>query len=264
MDPYTKLPRVPLLYSRQNLILTRCQGKRVLHLGCVDAGLLEERFARGELFHQKLHHVASELWGVDIDGSGITFLRDHGFANLVMADVCRIDDLSQIPRGVFDILVAGEVVEHLDNPGVFLDNLKTFMTHDHTELIITVPNAFRIDSLLWLLRGVEYVHPDHNFWFSYVTATNLLRKRGFMLTELYVYVLGQVGILPRARRQHASDIGQSTELNVGVHDHSTMSLSKRIPVYLLSVPRRLLASFLYNRTPFWGDGLILVSKLTTH
>jgi len=263
MNPYTPLPRIPLLPGRQELILDHCRGKKVLHLGCVDAGLVQARFARGELMHQKLARVADQLWGADVDSTGIAFLQDQGFANLHVGDICEMNDLSVFRQQAFEVIVASEVVEHLQNPGLFLSRTRELMVPERTELIITVPNAFRIDTLIWLLRGIEYVHPDHNYWFSYVTATNLVRKSGLTITELYAYTLQPSGILPGKGRQ-APVHGSPTNGHASVHcDYAEPTLPQRASAYLKSVPKRLLVSFLYSRTPFWGDGLILVTKVAT-
>ncbi len=84
MNPYIRLPKVQVVNGRQELIVNRCRDKKVLHLGCVDVGLLSERFPSGGLLHQQLAAVAGELWGVDIDTDGVSFLRSQGFNNLVV------------------------------------------------------------------------------------------------------------------------------------------------------------------------------------
>ncbi len=187
MNPYIKLPRVPMLRSRQDFVVEKCSGKRVLHLGCVNLGLLEEQFVKQLLTHQKIAHSAVELWGVDIDGEGINFLRERGFEHLFTGDVSALEEIAGLQGETFDIIVATEVMEHLQNPGLFLNSIKSFMAPGKTEFLLSVPNAFRLETLIWLLRGVEYVHPDHNYWFSYLTLTNLLHKNNFDISELYVY-----------------------------------------------------------------------------
>lgn len=187
MNPYIRLPKVPIVTGRQSFVISRCKGKKVLHLGCVDKGLLYERFSSGELLHQKLAEVSSELWGIDIDEDGISFLRSKGFNNLIVGDVCNLDKIPDLQEHIFDVIVASEIIEHLMNPGLFLEAVKKFMRPGHTELIVTVPNAFRLSTLIQLLHGVEYIHPDHNYWFSYATVTNLLKKAGFEIREVYVY-----------------------------------------------------------------------------
>ena len=262
MNPYIRLPRVPLVHSRQALILTKSTGKRVLHLGCVDAGLLHERFQRRELLHQKLADVAHELWGVDIDAEGIAFLRSKGFDHLIQGDICELDKIQALQGQQFDIVVASEVMEHLQNPGLFLQAARTLMIPGHTELIITIPNAFRIDTLLWLLRGVEFVHPDHNYWFSYHTVTNLVRKNGFAVSEVYAYSFQSVGVLPGrvAKFFHRAGDDKIRPGQTATVSSTPSPFLRRVISYARSLPKRLVTSSLYRTTPFWGDGIIIVAQ----
>lgn len=259
MNPYVELPRVPIVTGRQDFVLARCKGKRVLHLGCVDSGLFCERFLSGGLMHQKLAEVTAELWGIDIDAEGISFLQNQGFNNLVTGDVCNLDKIPEFERTCFDVIVASEVIEHVVNPGLFLYAVKNLMIPDHTELVVTVPNAFRIATLIQLLRGVEFVHPDHNYWFSYHTAINLLKKCGFKIEEVYVYSFESTRIFPH---QVSRFVGKkNTNLAASIMAETPSSnIWVRVFGYWKSLPRRLFVRFLYRRTPFWGDGIILVSK----
>lgn len=268
MNSMTKLPVVPLLTGRQDLILARATGRRVLHLGCVDAGLLHARFARHELMHQKLAAVASELWGVDIDQEGIQFLASQGFEHLIAGDICEPSILAQLSGQPFDLVLATEVVEHLPNPVQFLQAARRLLTPGQTELIITVPNAFRIQTLLWLLRGIEYVHPDHNYWFSYVTATNLLRKSGLDVTEVYAYSFQPRAGLPNVARRLLGRPAPAAPTAAAALPAAANSVSPHLLGrgldYVRSLPKRLLASALYRTTSFWGDGLILVAQAPAH
>ena len=268
MNSMTKLPAVPLLTGRQDLILARATGKRVLHLGCVDAGLLHQRFARQELMHQKLAAVASELWGVDIDQEGIAFLAAQGFGHLIAGDICEPPILAQLSGQPFDLILATEVIEHLPNPVQFLQAARHLLTPGQTELIITVPNAFRIETLLWLLRGIEYVHPDHNYWFSYVTATNLLRKSGLQVTEVFAYSFQPRAGLPNVARRILRRSAPPAPAPAAAPPRAVNGVSPHLLVrgldYVRSLPKRVLASALYRTTPFWGDGLILVAQAPAH
>ena len=262
MNPYIALPRVPVIHGRQGFILKKCTGRRVLHLGCVDAGLLHVRLQRGELMHQKLAHVAGELWGVDIDAEGISFLRDQGFDNLAIGDICELERIQGLEDKKFDVIVASEVVEHLLNPGLFLTSVKALMIPEKTELIVTVPNAFRIATLLSLLRGVEYVHPDHNYWFSYHTITNLLRKCGLEISQVRVYSFQTSRILPGRTKRPLDSFDRCDQ------DEDDLNLSRPSPhlyrqalACLRSFPRRLVGFVLYRTTAFWGDGIIIVARV---
>ena len=260
MNPYIQLPKVPMLRGRQDFVIEKCSGKRVLHLGCVDSGLLEKRFETHTLTHQKMSAVAAELWGVDIDEAGIKFLSERGFEHLYSGDVSTLEELPELQGQVFDIIVATEIVEHLQNPGLFLNSIKPFMVPGKTEFVISVPNAYRIETLLWLLRGVEYVHPDHNYWFSYLTITNLLRKNNYDIRELYVYAsFTEKGIIPGPLKNRE---GSSKSNEKSARTRSSVTFPQRVYQYLISLPKRALSTFLFSRTPFWGDGIIVVSFLS--
>ena len=257
MNPYIKLPKVPIVYGRQNVIITKCKDKQVLHLGCVDEGHLYERFERGELMHQMLAVVSKELWGVDIDTKGIEYLRHQGFENLLVGDVCMLESVEVLRNRVFEVIVASEVIEHLQNPGLFFEGVKRFMIPEETELILTVPNAFRIDNLLWLFRGVEYVHPDHYYWFSYYTVCHFLEKNGFVLKNVMVYSFQRQEILPRV-----SLTPSFTKLDD--FEKTQKSFWGKGKRYIRTLPKYLITRFLLKRTPFWGDGIILIVKVPTY
>jgi hypothetical protein len=213
--------------------------------------------------HQKLSNVASELWGIDIDVEGITYLSSKGFNNLIADDICDLDKIEVLQKRSFDVIVASEIIEHLENPGLFLNSVKGLMVPEKTELIITVPNAFRIDNLIWMFRGVEYVHPDHNYWFSYHTATNLLRKSYFDISELYVYTFQPLRILPnRLHRTVEGKEGVKKNRDTGKERPASKSIFELFYSSLRSLPRRLAVSLLYKKTPFWGDGIIIIAKYT--
>lgn len=271
MNPYLTLPKVPLLFGRQDFLVDVARGQRVLHLGCVDTGLLHERFAQGQLLHQKLAKVATALWGFDIDQAGIDFLRREGFTNLVEGDVSYVDQYAEFKGVAFDVILASEVVEHLQNPGLFLQAVQQLMIPGHTKLVVSVPNAFRIDTLLWLLRGIEYVHPDHNYWFSYLTITNLFKKNNFEIEQVYMYSFHKSNLLPQRfqkyfRRQATTPAmavtpqGAATGAEVPPDSATGSPTHGTLASYARALPRRLLAAFLYGRTPFWGDGLIVVAQ----
>lgn len=234
MDFFIKIPRVPIIEGRKNYVLDYCAGKRVLHVGCVDAGVLAERFQKAELMHQQMEKRAAELWGFDIDAQGIQFLKEQGFTNLLVGDAATVGDTPELQGQTFDVIVTSEVVEHLSNPGLFLDSVQKLMD-SKTDLIITVPNAFRINTLLFLFRGVEYVHPDHNYWFSYHTITTLMKKHGYQIEKVLMYSMQLRPIFFRAP-------------------------GTALWRFILAVPKRLLLRTLYSISPYWGDGIIVVAK----
>ena len=265
MNPYLKLPPTQLLHGRFDFLINISRGKRVLHLGCVDTGLLEERFQRGELLHQKLQTVATDLWGVDLNQEGIEFLQRKGFAQLYTADVSALHEIEALRGQEFDLILAGEIVEHLLNPGLFFNSVAKLMKPGHTRLVVTVPCAFRVSSWLWLLRDVEFVHPDHNYWFSYLTLRNLLVKTGYTLETMHVYSFVLPSLIPRRLRQLSATIPRVGRSAAGDGEQSAAARPARVSLYtkvtrrLLALPRMLFERTLLSFSPFFGDGLIAIA-----
>lgn len=266
MNPYLKLPPTQLLHGRFDFLINISRGQRVLHLGCVDTGLLEERFQRGELLHQKLQAVATDLWGVDVNQEGIEFLQSKGFGQLFTSDVSDLHQIEALREQEFDLILAGEIVEHLLNPGLFFNSVAHLMKPGHTRLVVTVPCAFRVSTWLWLLRGVEFVHPDHNYWFSYLTLRNLLVKTGYTLETMYVYSFVLPSLLPRRLRQQVPAIPKAG-LSVAADGEQggraappRVSFFTKVTRRLTALPRMLLERTLLSFSPFFGDGLIAIAK----
>jgi len=168
--------------NREEEILRLSRGKCVLHLGCVDYPFTK---LRGEqLLHRQLLKVTSDLYGVDASREGVEQLLAEGFSHLMVADVEQMGP-GTIPEKC-DLIIAGEIIEHLACPGAFLRSLKAQMHHD-TQLLLTTPNAFGFKGFVHSLLGREKVHPDHNYYFSHFTISQLLTKFGFQCEETCYY-----------------------------------------------------------------------------
>jgi hypothetical protein len=94
------------------------------------------------------------------------------------------------------VVVAGEIIEHLDAPGPFLRAMREL--HD-TE-------AYRLLNFLAPASGSELVHPDHTAWHSPHTLRNLLERNGCAVEGMAYYqnpaprLGGVVGPLVRGAR----------------------------------------------------------------
>jgi len=84
-------------------------------------------------------NCAKEVWGIDVQKEKINKLRKEGH-KVVFDNVQRLENLKKLNKK-FNVIVAGEIIEHLENPGLFLDNIKNFLNDDGI-LIITTPNIF--------------------------------------------------------------------------------------------------------------------------
>lgn len=209
------------LVQRTEFILNRTRGKSVLHLGCTNYPYTDSSVAEGTLLHAKLAEVTDELVGFDFDERGISELDKFAFGPLHHADLERLEDVA-LDR-VFDVIVAGEMIEHLSNPGLFLRGIARFMS-ESTELIVTTINAYSgMRFFQYALRGrggvAEPVHPDHVAYYSYSTLKLLIERHELNVEEFFFYDLGpehRVHNRPILNFINDVSVGISTQLADGV------------------------------------------------
>ena len=185
-----RVPRARLV-DRLDELRRLTRGRRVIDLGFVDEGQMESKGSRGSWLHAVLAAEARELVGVDADADGVERARAHGY-EAYAADVesrVAIDDLALEPG---DVVVAGELVEHLDRPGDFLEAVKPLVTPDGV-LVLTTPNAHSLTNVLGALAGRELVNPDHVAWLSWRTLATLLGRHGWTIDSLAYYRFPRVG-----------------------------------------------------------------------
>jgi hypothetical protein len=181
------------LVQRVDFIKNASRDKKVLHLGCTNYPYTRDAIRNKMLLHFDLEKTARELYGFDFDQDGLDILAETGSANLYRADLENLDEVPLDQR--FEVIIAGEIIEHLCNPGSFLKGIRRFMSEE-SKLVITTVNAYcAMRFLAYGLRGRggrnEPVHPDHVSYFSFRTLSLLLEKQGFSLDEFYFYDLGK-------------------------------------------------------------------------
>jgi SAM-dependent methyltransferase len=182
----------PKLVQRLDLIRDECRGRKVLHLGCTNYPYTDEAINANMLLHFELESIASDVYGFDFDDRGLRILQEHGSKNLFQADLEKLEDVNCDEK--FEVIVAGEMIEHLNNPGLFLQGVKRFMD-EGTRLIITTINAYcAMRFAVYGLRGrggiAEPVHPDHVAYYSYSTLNLLLKRNNFEVSEFLFYDVG--------------------------------------------------------------------------
>lgn len=178
--------------QRVEFILNAASGKSVLHLGCTNYPYTQDSIDKKMLLHLELQKTAAELYGFDFDQEGIDTLAAAGIGNLYRADLEHLEDVPLNKQ--FDTIIAGEMIEHLMNPGLFLDGIKRFM-HSETHLVITTVNAYAaVRYAPYALRGKggenEPVHPDHVAYYSYRTLSKLVHNAGFEVADFCFYDVG--------------------------------------------------------------------------
>ena len=187
----TENKKIPLV-QRTQFLRDICRGKKVFHLGCTNYPFTDEVIENGSHLHIQLAGVAENLYGMDYDQAGIEKLKSKGFDHIYRGDLEKLEEVAL--EETFDVIIAGEMIEHLNNPGLFLNGVKRFM-NEKTDLVITTINAYSgLRFAYYFLRGDggkrEAVHEDHVAYYSYSTLNLLLRRHNLKVNEFLFYDLG--------------------------------------------------------------------------
>jgi hypothetical protein len=131
--------------------------------------------------------TASSVVGVDnsplLPAQGID--TPNG-GRIVHADIFDLAPLVE-RHGRPDVVVAGELIEHLPDMLGFLRSLAECVSLAGSEFIFSTPNACCWHNVVVGLTGRESTHKDHLQIYSYKTLRTLFDRAGVELTELIPY-----------------------------------------------------------------------------
>jgi 2-polyprenyl-3-methyl-5-hydroxy-6-metoxy-1,4-benzoquinol methylase len=184
-----RTPRARLV-DRVDALLELVRDRRVIDIGFADEGMMVAKRAHRTWLHEILAEAARECVGIDADADAVTRAQELGFT----AHVANVEDEAELRALALepaDVVVAGELIEHLDRPGAFIDAVATLLAPGGA-LVLTTPNAYSLTNVLGAVAGRELVNPDHVGWYSWRTLVTLLARHGWRLDELSYYPFPRV------------------------------------------------------------------------
>ncbi len=169
--------------TRADAILQWVKGPNVLDVGC--AGHAVEPGSTYWL-HGRLRAAFAQVVGIDSSAEHTALLRTLGYPNIHLQDA----ETFNLPER-FDTIVAGELIEHLANPGLFLIRAREHLA-PAGRVVLTTPYPFSLLYTLYALVKFPRTcqNPQHTCWFCPRTLTELatrarLRVVHFDLIEDY-------------------------------------------------------------------------------
>ena len=161
--------------DKDDLIVDLCRGRSVLDIGCIDHSA-ETALGLGDRWlHHRIGEAATEAVGLDILAEEAAKLNDLGY------DI-RAGDATAFDLGrTFDVIVSGDIVEHLDNVGLFLGCVRRHLADDG-RFVMTTPNAFNIEQAARILfLGDVRVHEQHVAYYDPTVMFELVHRCGFAI-----------------------------------------------------------------------------------
>lgn len=129
--------------------------------------------------HAQFEAVARYCMGIDIVADEIARWSARGH-DVIVADA---EDFA-VDRE-FDIIIAADLIEHLANPGRFLERARSHL-RPYGRLCIVTPNAHSLNNVFKSLLGLRIAsNPEHTCWYDRTTLRQLLARYGFRPVEEY-------------------------------------------------------------------------------
>lgn len=166
--------RGDLVDDRVSYLCELAPGKRVLDVGVV--AHFFEASASDNWLHGKLCGVAKSCVGVDVLAEDISRLRQKGY------DVRQWDVVQEPLNEKFELIIMGELIEHVPMPYSVLCNAARMLEDDGT-LVLTTPNPWYVNAIIKNLKnGTPFTDSaDHICWYDPSTLYELGQRCGFEL-----------------------------------------------------------------------------------
>jgi 2-polyprenyl-3-methyl-5-hydroxy-6-metoxy-1,4-benzoquinol methylase len=148
--------------------------------------------------------------GIEIDPKAAECARRSCRA-VYVRDLNASDWAFDLPAGSFDVVLFGDVLEHLIDPVSALLAVKKVLDSDGT-LIVSLPNVVHWITRLKLLRGQFDYEPcgtlDHTHlrFFTVQTSQELLRRTGYNISKFHAAIGGRMSGHFRPAWQYLADL----------------------------------------------------------
>ncbi len=169
---------------------------RVLDVGC-STGYLAERMQK----------QGSTVVGLDVDERSAELARQ--FCEAVYVGDVETMELPFEP-GTFDVILCGDLIEHLRDPQAFLARIRPFL-RPGGRLVLSTPNianwAMRLSLLFGRFRYTEWgiLDQTHTHLFTRKTLEETLRAAGYRITDLRLHRAGAGALHPSSRGPRPRD-----------------------------------------------------------
>lgn len=125
-----------------------------------------------------------ELAGIELNEDAVQVMRNKGYN----AHACSASAEYPFEDAHFDLVFAGEVVEHVFDPDAMLRECRRVLTRSGT-LVITTPNLLAWHNRILMLLGVTPFFVEHSYVETYGPMYSLLKRPSVPVGHLRIYNL---------------------------------------------------------------------------
>jgi 2-polyprenyl-3-methyl-5-hydroxy-6-metoxy-1,4-benzoquinol methylase len=148
---------------------------KILEIGCCEGSF------------RQLCSKPCEYWGIEPFENAAEIAKTK-LNKVLVGFYNEVED--KIPDSYFDLVIANDVIEHIEQPWDFLQSLKKKMTRN-ASLVISIPNVRYYDNLRELLRRKDWEYKDcgilditHLRFFTEKSIIRLLNENGFEIEKM--------------------------------------------------------------------------------
>lgn len=152
-------------------------GQRVLDVGCVNHE--GSTMADPRWLHRHIAEVSKECLGVDLLEEGIGEMQRAGF-EAVMLDINDGPDETVRARMPFDVVTAGELIEHLSSPQALFDFAHEVLKPGG-QLVLSTPNPYALSRVRAGQLRVTWENVDHVAYFFPAGIAEMADRAGMTL-----------------------------------------------------------------------------------
>lgn len=146
--------KVRVIDHAHEKICDMSKGRRVLNVGAAGNATVYRDHGRIGWLHARLSESAAHLIGLDIDADEVEIAREMGFDMIAgNAETIQLDEH-------FDLIILADVLEHVDNPGLLLQNMIDHLMSEDSRIVVTTPNATAMGSIVRSLLS----RPMNTYW----------------------------------------------------------------------------------------------------
>lgn len=162
--------------DRIEYISNFCKNKKVLDIGAYDETAFFLKENTGAWLHEEIAKKAKRVIGIDSSDHLKKELITSNNSKIIKLNLFDIDK-NFVSKHKIDVIVAGELIEHIFNVEVFFK--KILELYPKKTLIVSTPNATSLYNVFLGIFKRESCHKDHLHVFSYKTLFTIAKTAGF-------------------------------------------------------------------------------------